>query len=196
MQPLILLAEASSSGLTLSDLFGLMGGSTVITTLGVLVARGYWAKTVTPLIEAEIRKWYAAQEQTEARAKERLASFREWYDRREQVDEREKEMQHVLRTPTVVAETTQAMKLVIDNEIKRSDGLIHNEIKTQVDSMESRVISKLEEMAQLQREDNAFKQKMLQEMGQLKGAINAITGHSVGSTTIAPPVIPERTKPR
>ena len=121
MQPLILLAEASSSGLTLSDLFGLMGGSTVITTLGVLVARGYWAKTVTPLIEAEIRKWYAAQEQTEARAKERLASFREWYDRREQVDEREKEMQHVLRTPTVVAETTQAMKLVIDNEIKRSD---------------------------------------------------------------------------
>lgn len=196
MQLIHLLAQTTSVNLALRDIVGLLGGSTVISGVAVLVARGYWAKTVTPLIEAEIRKWYSASEQSEARAKERLASFREWYDRREQVDEREKEMQHVLRTPTVVAETTQAVKLVIDNEIKRSDGLIHNEIKTQVDNMESRVISKLEEMAQLQREDTAFKQKMLQEMGQLKGAINAITGHSVGASTLSPPSLPERSKPR
>jgi len=196
MQILSLLAQISPANLSPGDIVSILGGSTLISGAAVLIARGYWAKTVTPLIEAEIRKWHSAPEQAEARAKERLASYREWYDKREQVDEREKEMQHVLRTPTVVAETTQAVKLVIDNEIKRSDGLIHNEIKTQVDNMESRVISKLEEMAQLQREDTAFKQKMLQEMGQLKGAINAITGHSVGAPTMSPPSPPERAKPR
>lgn len=196
MQTLSLLAQTVPVSLSLGNIVGLLGGSTLISGAAVLIARGYWAKTVTPLIEAEIRKWHSTPEQTEARAKERLASFREWYDKREQVDEREKEMQHVLRTPTVVAETTQSVKLIIDNEIKRSDGLIHNEIKTQVDSMESRVLSKLEEMAQFQREDTAFKQKMLQEMGQLKGAINAITGHAVVGGTISPPSLPERAKPR
>lgn len=196
MQTLSLLAQTVPVSLSLGNIVGLLGGSTLISGAAVLIARGYWAKTVTPLIEAEIRKWHSTPEQAEARAKERLASFREWYDKREQVDEREKEMQHVLRTPTVVAETTQSVKLIIDNEIKRSDGLIHNEIKTQVDSMESRVLSKLEEMAQFQREDTAFKQKMLQEMGQLKGAINAITGQSVGGVTISPPSLPERAKPR
>lgn len=196
MQLLALLAQTQPVNLSLGDIISLLGGSTLISGAAVLVARGYWAKTVTPLIEAEIRKWYSAAEQTEARTKERMTSYREWYDKREQVDEREKEMLHVLRNPSVVAETTQAVKLVIDNEIKRSDGLIHKEIKTQVDSMESRVISKLEEMAQLQREDTAFKQKILQEMGQLKGAINAITGHSVGGVTISPPSAPERSKPR
>jgi hypothetical protein len=196
MQLLSLLAQSSPVNLSLLDIFGLLGGSTLITGAAVLVARGYWSKTVTPLIEAEIRKWHSAPEQVESRSKERLASFREWYDKREQVDEREKEMQHVLRTPGVVSETTQAVKLVIDNEIKRSDGLIHNEIKTQVDNMESRVLTKLEEMAQLQREDTAFKQKILQEMGLLKGAINAMTGHAVVGVTMSPPPLPERTKPR
>lgn len=196
MQTLSLLAQTVPVSLSLGNIVGLLGGSTLISGAAVLIARGYWAKTVTPLIEAEIRKWHSTPEQAEARAKERLASFREWYDKREQVDEREKEMQHVLRTPTVVAETTQSVKLIIDNEIKRSDGLIHNEIKTQVDSMESRVLSKLEEMAQFQREDTAFKQKMLQEMGQLKGAISAITGHAVVGGTISPPSLPERAKPR
>jgi hypothetical protein len=191
-----LLAQTSPSTPTVWQIFGILGGSSLLTGVAVLIARGYWAKTVTPLIETEIRRWYSSPEQVEARAKERQATFREWYDKRENVEEREKEMQHVLRNPSVVSETTQSVRLVIDNEIKRSDGLIHKEIKTQVDSMESRVISKLEEMAQLQREDTALKQKILQEMGQLKGAINAITGHGVGSSTVSPPPIPERVKAR
>jgi hypothetical protein len=175
MPLLFLTAQAVSASLSLQEILGLLGGSTLLTGVAVLVARGYWAKTITPMIEVEIRRWHGT---------------------REQVEEREKEMQHMLRAPAVVSEMTQAMKLVIDNEIKRSDGLIHHEIRTQVDNMESRVLSKLDEMTQLQREDSALKHKILQEMGQLKGAIAAITGQALPSATISPPSPPERHKMR
>jgi hypothetical protein len=55
--------------------------------------------------------------QADVRLKERQSSIREWHDRREQVEEREKELQHFLRTPTVVEEETKRVKLIIDNEI-------------------------------------------------------------------------------
>jgi hypothetical protein len=172
---------------------GALGGTGILATLLLVAAKGYWTTTVAPLVESEVRKWYHHPDQVEARAKERALSFKDWYDKREQHDEREKELQNLLRTPSVVDESTKSVKLIIDNEIKRSDGLISREITTKVNDMESRLLTKLEEMAQLQRDDTLFKQKMLQEMGQLKGAINTMLPS--GQLASVSPTPPER-KPR
>jgi hypothetical protein len=172
---------------------GALGGTGILATLLLVAAKGYWTTTVAPLVESEVRKWYHHPDQVEARAKERALSFKDWYDKREQHDEREKELQNLLRTPSVVDESTKSVKLIIDNEIKRSDGLISREITTKVNDMESRLLTKLEEMAQLQRDDTLLKQKMLQEMGQLKGAINTMLPS--GQLASVSPTPPER-KPR
>jgi len=172
---------------------GALGGTGILATLLLVAAKGYWVSTVAPLVESEVRKWYHHPDQVEARAKERALSFKDWYDKREQHEEREKELQNLLRTPSVVDESTKSVRLIIDNEIKRSDGLISREITTKVNDMESRLLTKLEEMAQLQRDDTQFKQKMLQEMGQLKGAINTMLPS--GQLASVSPTPPER-KPR
>ena len=198
MVELTVLAQVAPQGVTLSviEIVGaLVGGTSIVAGLVVVAAKGYWSSTVAPLIEKEIRKWYQAPEQNEGRHKEQVAAFREWYDRREQMEEREKEVQHLLRTPAVVEEQAKSVRLIIDNEIKRSDGLISREIHSQVSAMESRLLSKLEEMTQALREtkrdDDAFKQEVLRKIGKLEGAINTIVP---GSGT--PTIVPERPKPR
>lgn len=176
---------------------GMLGGTAVLSTIVLLAARGYWQTNVVPMLENEIRKWYSDPSQVDARNKERLVSIKDWYDKREQRDEREKEMQNVLRLPAVASEITQAVKLIIDNEIKRSDGLISREIHTQVNAMESRIVSKLDELVERMRDDLQLKQQILQKIGKLEGAINAMSGSAiVGGTISAPPSLPERAKPR
>ena len=185
MHELTLLAQTApgwSPPTVVGVIAGMVTSTGVLGVLFVIAAKGYWASTVAPLVEGEVRKWYHHPDQVEARAKERAASFRDWIDRREQHEEREKEIQNLLRTPAVAEEGAKAVKLIIDNEIKRTDGLISLEINHKVNEMESRVLSKLEEMTQLQREDTTFKQKILQEMGLLKGAINTmLPGSSLGA---------------
>lgn len=176
---------------------GMLGGTAVLSAIVLLAARGYWQTNVVPMLENEIRKWYSDPVQVEARSKERIASIKDWYDKREQHEEREKETQNVLRQPAVVLEMSQSVKLIIDNEIKRSDGLISREIHTQVNAMESRIVSKLDELAERMREDLQFKQQILQKIGKLEGAINAMTGAGIGGGAISsPPSLPERAKPR
>lgn len=147
----------------------LLGGLLSTSVLGALLAvlgKGYWISNVAPLVETEVRKWYQAKEQTE---------------------EREKELRHLLRSPEVADEGAKTVKLIIDNEIKRSDGLISKEIHTQVNNMESRLLSKLEELSDVIKDDLAFKQEMLRKMGKLEGAINTILPlASVGKESIAP----------
>ena len=201
MLGLLLTAQAGATQWNAENIFvlisGMLGGTAVLSTIVLLAARGYWQTNVVPMLENEIRKWYSDPVQVEARSKERVASIKDWYDKREQHDEREKEMQNVLRLPIVVAEMNQSVKLIIDNEIKRSDGLISREIHSQVTAMESRIVSKLDELVERMREDMKFKEQILQKIGKLEGAINAMNGSSIGGSTITtPPSLPERAKPR
>lgn len=192
MDPLLLLADAAPlSGVGGLVIAALSGSGVAIVVVG-LIARGYWEKNIAPLVREQIMRWYSDPAQVDVRLKERQSSIREWHDRREQVEEREKELQHFLRTPTVVEEETKRVKLIIDNEIQRSDGLIHREIKTQVTDMESKLLSKLDQMEQVMRDDNLLKQQLLQEMGKLKGMMTAVI--STPPDSIRPTT--DRVKPR
>lgn len=186
---MLLLAQATAQTtvwtpqLILEVLLVAVGGTGVFATLLIVAAKGYWSSTVAPLVEKEIRGWYNSPEQLESRARERATAFKDWYDKKEQHEEREKELQNLLRTPAVARENNEAVRSIIDNEIKRTDGLIAKEVTAKVNDMESRLLSKLDEMMAYQREDTAFKQRVLQELGRLKGAIDTILPSSGKSSS-------------
>jgi hypothetical protein len=178
MDPLICLAQAANQANYWQNastlIIGALGGGSFILAVAVLTARGYWSKSISPLILEEMNKWYHEQAQVDARSRERQAWLKDWYDKRDQRDNRQEEVRNILRLPDLVKEDEAHIKEVIDNEIKRTDGLISREIKEQVSDMEKRIVAKLDEVATFLQNDTQFKQQMVTRMAHLEGAITAM----------------------
>lgn len=194
---ILLFADAATSWSLqniLLTLLGFLGGSTVLATVSLLTLRGYWTKYVSPLILEEVSKWHADQAQVSGRAKEHAEACRAWHTDATQVADRTKEHADACKTWTSTDEQKQArkeelvrllqepalkdtrsgeVKGIIDNEIMRTDGLIHREIKTQVGEMETKLTAKLDTVLDFLRKDIEFKEQMLERMGALEGAVNA-----------------------
>lgn len=193
MPPLPLLAQ--TTGISLENgaiiLATIFGGSGLLVAALLLAARGYWSSHVSPLIHEEIKKWHEQAEHVAASEKERLATVKIWYDHKDQRESRTDEIQNILRHPTVVAEQKQAVRDILDNEIKRKDGLISKEIQTQVTDMETRLMTKLEEVSQFLREDTSFKREIIERMATLEGTITAVLpraqGEKSGSSALRAP---------
>ena len=176
MPLLPLLAQTTSISLENAALIiaSIFGGSGLILAALLLAARGYWSSHVSPLIHEEIKKWHEQAEHVAASEKERLATVKIWYDHKDQREFRTSETQNILRQPNIVAEQKQAVRDILDNEIKRKDGLISKEIQTQVTDMETRLMSKLEEVSQFLRDDTSFKREIIERMATLEGAITSV----------------------
>ena len=193
MPPLPLLAQ--TTGISLENgaiiLATIFGGSGLLVAALLLAARGYWSSHVSPLIHEEIKKWHEQAEHVAASEKERLATVKIWYDHKDQRESRTDEIQNILRHPTVVAEQKQAVRDILDNEIKRKDGLISKEIQTQVTDLETRLMTKLEEVSQFLREDTSFKREIIERMATLEGTITAVLpraqGEKSGSSALRAP---------
>lgn len=193
MPPLPLLAQTTSISLENGAIIlaTIFGGSGLLVAALLLAARGYWSSHVSPLIHEEIKKWHEQAEHVAASEKERLATVKIWYDHKDQRESRTDEIQNILRHPTVVAEQKQAVRDILDNEIKRKDGLISKEIQTQVTDMETRLMTKLEEVSQFLREDTSFKREIIERMATLEGTITAVLpraqGEKSGSSALRAP---------
>ena len=193
MPPLPLLAQTTSISLENGAIIlaTIFGGSGLLVAALLLAARGYWSSHVSPLIHEEIKKWHEQSEHVAASEKERLATVKIWYDHKDQRESRTDEIQNILRHPTVVAEQKQAVRDILDNEIKRKDGLISKEIQTQVTDMETRLMTKLEEVSQFLREDTSFKREIIERMATLEGTITAVLpraqGDKSGSSALRAP---------
>ena len=176
-------------------LLALFGGAGVLASIIVFTVRGYWSKNIAPLIQEEVQKWFDHTTQKEAREKERATALKAWFDHADQRDYRERELQHLLRSPTMMAEQEIAVKKILDTEIKRTDGLISREIQTQVSDMETRLMSKLEEVVQFLREDTASKQQLIQRMAKLEGAIHALLPYKSSDSSSSLPAAPNPPPP-
>jgi hypothetical protein len=81
------------------------------------------------------------------------------------------------------------VKDVIDNEIRRDDGLIAKEIRQQVDQMETRLIEAIEGL----RIDREFKDNVLRELGDIQGTLRVLAqGTKPDSDPPPPPPALER----
>lgn len=198
MDQLICLAQAANQANSWQNapalIIGALGGGSIILTIALLTARGYWSKSISPLILEEMTKWYNEQTQVDARARERQAWLKDWHDKRDQRDNRQEEVRNILRLPDIVKEDEARIKEVIDNEIKRTDGLISREIKEQVSDMEKRIVAKLDEVATFLQNDTQFKQQMVTRMAHLEGAITAMFPKMVLPEHGEKPSVPSKIK--
>ena len=151
MHYLAALALSLESGSTL--LFSILGGSAVFVVIGLLAARGYWGKSVVPLLRDEVKKWYDDPLQKQAR---------------------ETELQSQLRSPGIVTEQENAVKRIIEDQIQRKDGLINHEIVQQGVAVENRLLAKLEEVTKFLKEDSHFKEVMTQKLARIEGNLQIL----------------------
>lgn len=196
-----LLAEAVTSPWTPSNILiaigGLiLGGGGAAAVIGIF-AKGYWAKNVEPLILEAITKHSNTETVREAREKEVLDLVSAYLTAEQSKKAREAEIsgvfssQHTaeqakktrqeeivahLRSPEVLEERERAIKRVIDNEIARTDGLIHVSVAREVNQSEARLGAKLDSLTVLLREDSQFRQEMLAKMNRLEGALQVLVG--------------------
>lgn len=116
-----------------------------------MLLRGFWVTKITPMVLTEIKNHADSKEQRE----ERLA-----------------EMSKSMHLPAVKKELEDIMHTKIDNEIKRSDGLIANEITSAVDGKMQAVEEKLAKIELFFKEDSVLKSQLLQRLARMEGAIS------------------------
>ena len=198
-----LLAEAGTSPWTLSNVVLAVGGLLLsgggaAAVVGIF-AKGYWAKNVKPLIleavtehenipkvrearEKEILDLVSAYLTAEQSRKTREAEISGVFSAHHSADSakkaRQEEVVSYLRSPEVVEEREKTIKKVIDNEIARTDGLIHKSVVHEVAQSENRLGTKLDTLTTLLREDSGYRQEMLIRMSRLEGALNVLVPHA------------------
>lgn len=161
-----------------------LGGFTVI------LVRGFWAKSIEPMIWASVTTWYNDKPQSTARHEATISQVQEWYTSDAVRESREK-----------------ALLTVMDNQIRRDDGLINKEIHTKVKRSADALT---ESIAELQRridardaENRKFQTEVLDGLRDLQQSVSFLHGQQAGGQEpgAAPrhpavPVRPGLTRPK
>lgn len=163
---LYVLAEASPNT-TGSDLLhvgaGLVAAFAVLGGIALFLFRGFWAKNIEPLILNVITAWWSNGDQIAARDTDVRKTVIAWYASAEVQDQRDAQIVKVL-----------------DNQIRRDDGLIHREIRVKLDAGMEPIHEMLAELrrATQQRdvEDRNFRQEVLTTLAQIQGAMSVGSG--------------------
>lgn len=181
MNTLTLLADAQAS-----DPLKLVGQGIVVlltaTGLAALFVRGFYVKYVEPMFLNTVNTWYTHKEQMQSRQLETQTTVQNWY-----------------RSPEVQAERAAHAESVLDNHIRRDDGLIHREINNRVatsaDALKAQ-ISKQEEMLEKQAAENrVFQQEILAALKDLQTSVSYLHGRQNTSQAVVPPPRMGGTKP-
>ena len=183
---LYVLAEASPSnaksdlvqvGAGLVTAFGVLGG------IALFLFRGFWAKNIEPLIQNVIHQWWSSRDQMVARDIEVQKTIATWDG-----------------SPERHAQSESRIVGVIDNQIRRDDGLIHREIRAKLEAgMEPihETLADLKRAAQQRDdEDRHFRQEVLTTLAQIQGAMGVsgspFRGSTMGVGPKGPPLPPKK----
>lgn len=146
-------------------LVGLLTGITMaLAGLGYLLFRGFWAKTVQPLVVAEIQTFLSTAVE-QARHKEVVKAELEAYHRDQAtVVARDKaiatELQRIKNTPQDTEARQTEIKRVVDDQIRRDDGLVHLELNKRIKTAADDQAAALKE----------FRLHIAEELAPLKGS--------------------------
>lgn len=143
---LFLLAQVDLTTHLITAIASALGTGTILT----LILRGFWVSKITPMIVEEIKK-YA--------------------DDKPQRDARLGELETSLHMPVVKESLDKIIHSKIDNEIKRSDGLISQEFTKVINVAVQALREDLMKIATFVKEDGLLKSQLLQRMAKLEGAM-------------------------
>lgn len=161
--------------LTVAAAFAIVGG------VAAVLARGFWSKTIEPLIQAAIVSWYSSEDQGKARQLHFDQAIQAWYGKQTQVEARKIETTGVVTawhtSPEQMKVRKDFVREEIDNHVRRDDGLIHKEIKMSVERGVQPLHQDMADIKQLlqQRgqEDLLFREQVIGKLGHLEGMLAA-----------------------
>lgn len=196
MPPLFLVAltAADVPSAILTVLLSLAGSTVAFSWL----ARGFWAKQVTPLVQEEIKKYQIDPVNTKSQKDGAIADVTVWMDQRPQREARLKEIEDALSNDDVKRKVDKLIHEKIDNEIKRSDGLIAKEVDSVVQRNLAGLREEIQKVGAFLREDAQMKAQLLQRMSRLEGSVSMFQGSRVassGDSTSHMPAVKDPSKP-
>lgn len=150
--------------------------------------RGFWETKVTPLVQREIKAHSESPDTTNGTKTKTIKEVADWYDARPQREARLKEQGEGLYLPLVREDLEKIIHQKIDNEIKRSDGLIAREVSNKVDESVQSLRDEVIKLTKFFQEDAALKTQLLQRMSRLEGVISWSQRQSNESTSQLPAV--------
>lgn len=183
MTPLLLVAEQAPSAWTAGNVLiaivSLAAASALVGGLGMIIARGFWSKTIEPMIQAAFVTWYTSEEQLKTRKIFAEQTFQAWHGSQPQIDARNAEIVRVAQAWHTAPEQTKVRKDFvreeIDNHVRRDDGIIHKEIKVSVESGIGPLKADMAEIKGMlhdrQREDLSFREAVIGKLGHLEGLL-------------------------
>lgn len=174
-------------------LAALLASAGVFWVLFLLMVRGFWDKTGKPAVRALILEMEAEPERQKKRAEDTLAVTQTAHNTPEQIKKRTEDIHVAVQTwhntPEQIKLRTDFIKGVIDNEVRRDDGLIYKEITTKVDAVEADLAKKIDTISakfdNFQELNREFHTKVLAKLARIEGSVNIVTGGKLGGGTSA-----------
>lgn len=158
----------------------------VLWVLFLLMVRGFWDKTGKPLVKDLIVSMNAEPDNVKKRWDEINTVVQAWHNAPEQIKIR-----------------TEFVKGVIDNEVRRDDGVIHTDITTKVTALEADLAKKIDGMAtkfdkfqeaqeHRDKEHRELSSQVLAKLARMEGSLQTMTGRKfsgglTGESYTAPP---------
>lgn len=181
---LLFLAEQSpwSAGNIVTAIVGVVVAVAAFGGIAALLLYGLWAKTGGPLLQTAIKAWFNDKDQIATRRVETLEAVKAWY-----------------HDP----ETTYAKKVFIreqiDNEVHRTDGLIHSTVQEQLHNSIEPLREDLRDLKKLLSEraeyDTEFKRDVSERLAHIMGLLQQERHTPVGNPPATRSLTPARPDP-
>jgi hypothetical protein len=158
-------------------LAAVFAGGGVLWVLFLLMIRGFWDKTGKPAVRELLVSLYAEPENVKKRTEEIQGVIQMWHNAPEQIKTR-----------------TDFVRSVIDNEVRRDDGLIHKGIMMKADALKADLAEKIDDVATKldkfreaqelrDKETREFNSQVLAKLARIEGAFSTITGRNFGTSS-------------
>lgn len=149
--------------LVLAAITVLGGGSGV----AYLIFRGLWSKSIQPLVQAEITTYLQKPDVLGAQKNATRAEIVLIHNEPAEMDKRKSEI-----------------RAVIDDHIRRDDGLIHKELNARVKEQQNHFDKKMDELLAAVRERNEGQDQMIGRLAKVEGMLTVLLkGSSSPSST-------------
>lgn len=171
MNALPLLAQSLPSGLV-----GI--GASIAGLVLLYVAYGVWDRNLKPRVLAVIGEWWIMG--TASRKVETEQVLSSYAGQQAQVEQRKAEIQSVVsawhNAPEQVSSRTEFTRKVIDNEVARTDGIIHTSIRTGMGQVVQPLQTDMTEikslLTQKAYDDGSFRHEVISRLAHMEGYLS------------------------
>lgn len=160
-------------------IFSIAAAMAVLGGLTTVFFRGFWTKTIEPMIHAAIVSWYSSEAQVKARVAMMEQTIQAYQGQQVQVEARKQETTNIVTawhtSPEQLKVRKEFVRDAIDNHVRRDDGLIHKEIEMRVEKGIQPLHKGMAEIKDMLQEELLFRQQVMGKLGHMEGLLAGVS---------------------